>query len=83
MKTAISVPDEVFERATRRAAELGMSRSELFARAVHDYLNAIDKDRLTAAIDESLDAIGAAGDESSRAASAAGRAFLGRLDDEW
>jgi len=28
MKTAISVPDETFDQAERRAAELGMSRSE-------------------------------------------------------
>jgi metal-responsive CopG/Arc/MetJ family transcriptional regulator len=42
MKTAISVPDATFERVTRRASELGMSRSKLFSRAADDYL-----DRLT------------------------------------
>lgn len=30
MKTAISVPDEVFRLATRYAKRLGISRSELF-----------------------------------------------------
>jgi hypothetical protein len=33
VKTAISVPDETFEEATKQAAELGISRSELFTRA--------------------------------------------------
>jgi hypothetical protein len=28
VKTAISVPDETFEQATKRAGELGISRSE-------------------------------------------------------
>ena len=38
VKTAISVPDETFEQATRQAAELGISRSEFFARAARRYL---------------------------------------------
>ena len=38
MKTAISVPDETFAQATRQAAELGISRSEFFARAARRYL---------------------------------------------
>ncbi|WP_205687340.1 ribbon-helix-helix protein, CopG family [Cellulomonas endophytica] len=33
MKVAISVPDGTFERVVRRAADLGMNRSEFFARA--------------------------------------------------
>jgi metal-responsive CopG/Arc/MetJ family transcriptional regulator len=42
VKTAISVPDSTYERVTRRAAELGMSRSELFARAADEYLDRLD-----------------------------------------
>lgn len=38
MKTAISMPDEVFERAERYAKKLGVSRSELFTRAVLQFL---------------------------------------------
>jgi metal-responsive CopG/Arc/MetJ family transcriptional regulator len=38
MKTAISVPDELFEAADRLAARLGRSRSELYAAAVAEYL---------------------------------------------
>ena len=38
MKTAISVPNELFEAADELAAKLGMSRSELYAVAVAEYL---------------------------------------------
>ncbi len=38
MKTAISVPDEVFEQVERAAKRLGLSRSELFTRAARSYL---------------------------------------------
>jgi hypothetical protein len=38
MKTAISVPDELFEAADRLARRLGSSRSELYATAVAEFL---------------------------------------------
>jgi hypothetical protein len=38
MKTAISIPDPVFEAAEKLAARTGMSRSELYATAVAEYM---------------------------------------------
>ena len=38
MKTAISIPDETFEAAETLAGRLGLSRSELYATAVAEYL---------------------------------------------
>jgi metal-responsive CopG/Arc/MetJ family transcriptional regulator len=38
MKTAISIPDPVFEAAERLAQRLGKSRSELYTTAIRDYL---------------------------------------------
>jgi hypothetical protein len=38
MKTAISIPDDVFRDAERAAKRLGVSRSELYTRAVREYL---------------------------------------------
>ena len=38
MKTAISVPDEVFDRAERFARQAGRSRSELYSAAVREYV---------------------------------------------
>lgn len=38
MKTAISIPDPIFEAAESLAANLGISRSELFTKAVADFI---------------------------------------------
>ena len=38
MKTAISIPDAIFESADELAARLGMSRSELYANAVEEFV---------------------------------------------
>ncbi|MGH3942730.1 MAG: ribbon-helix-helix domain-containing protein [Pseudonocardiaceae bacterium] len=81
MKTAISVPDETFELATRRAAALGMSRSEFFTRAVQRYLAHLDVESLTQQIDAVVALIGA--DDSAEAAVAVGRGHLSRDEDGW
>lgn len=52
MKTAISLPDELFERADAEARRANLSRSELYARAIERYLADLDDDAITAALDE-------------------------------
>ena len=47
MKTAISVPDEVFKQAERYAKQTGLSRSELYAKALAEYLEAHRRSRIT------------------------------------
>jgi metal-responsive CopG/Arc/MetJ family transcriptional regulator len=74
MHTAISLPDATFEAVNRRAQELGLSRSEFFVMAAQHYLAELDRQSLTAQIDEAL-AVVSTGDES-RAATRAGRARL-------
>lgn len=39
MKTAISIPNETFDAAEHFANSTGMSRSELYTKAVLEYLN--------------------------------------------
>ena len=39
MKTAISIPNPLFEAAEQLASRLGISRSELFAKAVAAYID--------------------------------------------
>ncbi|MGH2929485.1 MAG: ribbon-helix-helix protein, CopG family [Solirubrobacteraceae bacterium] len=82
MKTAISVPDETFDRASRRADELGMSRSEFFSRAAQRYLDELDSHSLTGQIDSALERLGST-DAAAAAAVAAGHRLLGAADDEW
>lgn len=82
MKTAISLPDDTFERASRRAKDLGLSRSEFFARAAKRYLEELDAHSVTEQIDAALEQIDAS-DESSALAVLAGQRLLTDLSDEW
>ncbi len=82
VKTAISVPDDTFERASRRAQDLGMSRSEFFARAATRYLDELDAASLTEQIDTAISSIEAADDSNSDAV-IAGRRLLIEATDEW
>ena len=79
MKTAISVPDETFEQATRQAAELGISRSEFFTRAARRYLDELASRSLTQQVDDALRAAGS--DDSAAAAARAGRELLAAGED--
>jgi len=79
VKTAISLPDDTYEQATRQAAELGISRSEFFARAARSYLDQLAAHSLTQQINEALQ--NAAGDDSNAAAAGAGRRYLAGQDD--
>lgn len=54
MKTAISVPDQVFARVEQHAKQLGLSRSEFFARAAARWSDELDEENLTEAIDAAL-----------------------------
>ena len=80
MKTAISVPDETFEQATKQAAELGISRSEFFSRAARRYLDELASRSLTEQVNAALSVVG--DDDSAAAAAQAGRRRLA-AGDEW
>jgi len=82
MKTAISLPDELFERASRRAKELGVSRSEFFARAADRYLAELDAQSVTGQINAALDRLDTPDDSASHAVSAGHMALAG-VDEEW
>jgi metal-responsive CopG/Arc/MetJ family transcriptional regulator len=79
MKTAISVPDDTFDQATKQAAELGISRSEFFTRAARRYLDELASRSLTEQVNDALQA--ARSDDSAAAAAAAGRKRLAAGDD--
>lgn len=52
MKTAISIPDPLFHAAEQFAQENGLSRSELFARALQLYLQTYRSKEITEALNE-------------------------------
>jgi len=82
MKTAISLPNDTFERASRRAMDLGLSRSEFFARAANRYLEELDAASVTEQINAALKQIGTI-DASYEVAVESGRQFLLNSPDEW
>jgi len=55
MKTAVSIPDDLFLRADRLAAELGKNRSELYREALADYIVRRDPHAITEALNELAD----------------------------
>lgn len=63
MKTAISLPDELFEEAERLGARLRKSRSEVYRGALEDYLARHDPDRIREALDRVLAVVGQSKDE--------------------
>lgn len=82
MKTAISVSDETFDRVSRTASELGMSRSEFFTRAAQRYLDELDAQSLTGQIDSVLERLDGT-DEAEAAAVAIGHRVLDAANEEW
>ena len=47
MKTAISIPDELFVSAEKMAKKLGIPRSRLFTRAIEEFLENHSKEKIT------------------------------------
>ena len=52
MKTAISIPDDIFHAADHLAKRLGMSRSEFYSKAVSNYVAAHQNEAITKALDK-------------------------------
>jgi metal-responsive CopG/Arc/MetJ family transcriptional regulator len=52
MKTAVSIPDDVFEAAEKAAKRLGVSRSELYANAVREFVERHRRDNITEKLNE-------------------------------
>jgi predicted transcriptional regulator len=55
MKTAVSIPDELFRRADAFASRSGKSRSELYREALADYLARRDSHAITDALNALAD----------------------------
>jgi hypothetical protein len=55
MKTAVSIPDRVFQSAEKLAARLGVSRSELYARALSALVEQHREDVVTSKLNEIYD----------------------------
>jgi hypothetical protein len=78
MKTAVSIPDEVFEKAEHLARRMKKSRSQLFSNAIEEYVDRHAPDRVTEMMDKLCAEIGT---EADLFVSAASRRILER--SEW
>jgi metal-responsive CopG/Arc/MetJ family transcriptional regulator len=78
MKVAVSIPDPIFAEAERLAKRLKTTRSDVYARALHTFLGTHAPDQVTEAMNQAVDAAGAAPDAFARAAA---RRVLDRV--EW
>ncbi len=79
MKTAISLPDRVFEGAEQYAQRAGKSRSQLYAEAISEYLARHAPDEVTESMNAVVDQLGEGGEDAFVAE--AGRRLL--ADVEW
>jgi hypothetical protein len=52
MKTAVSIPDDVFQDAERLAVRLQTSRSRLYAQALAEFVARHDEDGITLRLDQ-------------------------------
>ena len=78
MKTAVSIPDALFERADSVAKELGKSRSELYRDALTAYLSRESPGSITEALNAVADDLSA---DHSGFIDEAGRQTL--AESEW
>lgn len=51
MKTAISIPDTLFNEAEITAKQLGLARSQLYVKAIKEFIEQHNKDRITKKLD--------------------------------
>jgi predicted transcriptional regulator len=78
MKVAVSIPDEVFAETEELAKRLGTSRSEIYSRALREFLGRHAPDRVTELMNQ---AIAAVGEKNDPFVERAGRHALRRV--EW
>jgi metal-responsive CopG/Arc/MetJ family transcriptional regulator len=68
MKVAVSIPDDVFAEAESLAKRLQASRSEIYRRALDEFLGRHAPDRVTEAMNQVVDDVGEKTDAFTRRA---------------
>ncbi|MBI3210788.1 MAG: hypothetical protein HYZ37_18040 [Candidatus Solibacter usitatus] len=64
MKTAVSIPDDVFARAERFAQRTKRSRSDIYSAAVREYVASHSADIVTESMNSVLDEVGGKGGDA-------------------
>jgi metal-responsive CopG/Arc/MetJ family transcriptional regulator len=79
MKTAVSVPDDLFAQVDRLARSSRRSRSEVYSTALREYLARHQPDEITAALDDVVADV----DGSSESTFVKKAARLTLIDTDW
>ena len=77
MKTAVSIPDDIFKDAERLVSRMQISRSRLYAQALTEFVARHDDDRITASMNRIIDEVDPENDDFTRKAA---RQTLRRVD---
>jgi metal-responsive CopG/Arc/MetJ family transcriptional regulator len=77
MKVAVSIPDDVFAEAEALAKRMKSSRSEIYSRALGEFIGHHAPDRVTNLMNEVVDIIG---DKPDVFSSAAAKKVLKKVD---
>lgn len=80
VKTAISVPDAIFDQVEEAARSLGISRSEFYATAAQRWVDELRRRDVTAQIDAALGEGGDADEDTAELLAEAARRALARAD---
>lgn len=62
MKTAISLPKDIFEQAEKLARRTKKTRSRLYCDAIREYIARHTPDEITGSLDRVIDAVGESDD---------------------
>ncbi len=80
MKTAISIPDDLFKRVENFAAELHLSRSQVFTDAVREYIERRRNEKILDAINRGYSDVET--EEEKRLREESKKHYAGLLKDE-
>lgn len=80
MKTAVSVPNDVFNKAERLARAAGRSRSDVYSAALREYVARHDPDEVTEAVNRAMEELGEEAAPAAFGREAARRVLAG---SEW
>lgn len=83
MKTAISLPDPLFEEAEAAAKDLGMSRSKLIQTALEEFLRKRDEAEITASFNEAIAKYGDPSDGEEERLEHSRQIIANMEHDEW
>lgn len=81
MKTAVSLPDDLYERVEQAARQLGVNRSQFYARALTKYLQDLGADPVTDRLNELV--AEHAKERTARDSSLAARSMIDSGSWEW